>query len=116
MQKDIIDTRRDIALTVTVALLVAVVAGAYMLTCVEDAQAAASLPLHADGTICDLHEGHTVSNAADATLPHRPGVPGMAVSVVSASSLFASSDRVATTAPSIVPPPAADPLCGRLLL
>ena len=116
MTQTIGSNRGSVALVLVAMLLVAVAAGAFMLTCVEDAHASESSSPHTGGTACDLHEGHTAPDAVTVTLPDRSGASDMAVSVDAASFQYASSERVEASDSSGVPLSAADPLCGRLLL
>ena len=111
-----VDNRSSISFALVVALLVAVAAGALMLTCAEDAHAAVPSPSHTGGTACDIHEGHSVSDAVFVTLPERSDVYDLSLSTDIVASQFASSNRVEAVGSLVMPPPVADPLFGRLLL
>lgn len=108
--------RSPMALVLVATLLVAVAAGAFMLTCVEDVYAAEPSSQHTGGTACDLHEGHTDSDAVFVTLPDRSGASDMVVFSDTVSAHIVSSTRVETMGSLVMPSSAADPLCGRLLL
>jgi hypothetical protein len=110
------NNRSIMALVLTATLLVAVTAGAFMLTCAEDAFASEPSPSDTRGTACDLHEGHEDPDSIVVTLPDRSDVSDIAVSDDAAARQLASSSRVEATGSLVVPLPAADPLCGRLLL
>lgn len=106
--------RNSVALALVATLLVAVAAGAFMLTCTEDAYASGPSPSH-EGAACALHEGHVASDVGVVTLPDRSDVSDLAV-VDTASFQFAPSAQVEVASSAVVQLPIADPLCGRLLL
>jgi hypothetical protein len=104
------------ALVLAATLIVAVAAVAFMLTCAEDVLASEAPPSDTHDTACELHEGHEDQDSVAVTLPDRSDVSDIAALDGAAALQLASSSRVEATGSLVVPLPAADPLCGRLLL
>ena len=107
--------RSPVALGFIALLLVAVTAGAFMLTCVESVHAADAASSDA-GTACELHEGHAGPDPVTIAVPDRSGASDVAVSVDAAPFPEASSVRVEAPGSLVAPVRPADPLRGRLLL
>ncbi len=106
---------RVIALALVASLVTIVVAGAFMITCVEQADAAA-VPLMVGGVACALHEGHTSVGVVATTAPARSDSTSVPATSGDAPFRLRLGHQFAAPGTPTEPPLAPDPLFGRLLL
>jgi hypothetical protein len=106
----------SLPIILAIAMLITVVSGAFMLTCVQDAHASAPPTPYSGGDTCVLHEGHSAPDTFTSTPPDRSDASDAAMAFGTSPSRPVLSATLIESAHLAAPHVAGDPLCGRLLL